>query len=223
MLYRTLIDCKARKTPAIETENVAFIVKGDTVLSTIGDSIQVGELTFHPFDIENQQVWIAEATANQTPILIAENPTDTAFDKAFRFVIRQEGGYLSEQQAKEQGDRGGATKFGISQKFNPDVDVHNLTLSQAKEIYYRKYWLDTGCINLEPALAFCHFDASINCGPSTAQGFLLHSRGEGYKAYCKLRKDYYQKIGLSNPQFLDSWLRRLGEVEAFAEDLDFPF
>jgi lysozyme family protein len=37
-------------------------------------------------------------------------------------------------------DSGGTTKFGIAQKFHPDLDVESLTLDQAEQIYEEQYW-----------------------------------------------------------------------------------
>jgi lysozyme family protein len=49
--------------------------------------------------------------------------------------IEIEGGYVCNPH-----DPGGATKYGISKRYNPDVDIENLTVDQAKEFYYRRYW-----------------------------------------------------------------------------------
>jgi lysozyme family protein len=42
-------------------------------------------------------------------------------------------------------DYGGVTKFGISQKYHPDVDVANLTQTQAVAIYIDEYWNPLRC------------------------------------------------------------------------------
>jgi lysozyme family protein len=57
------------------------------------------------------------------------------FDKAFLEVIGHEGGYV-----KYSHDRGGETKFGISKRAYPDLDIANLTLEDAKEIYLKDYF-----------------------------------------------------------------------------------
>jgi len=58
-----------------------------------------------------------------------------AFDSAFYQLIGYEGG-----SAEDAGDRGGQTRWGISKRSYPTVDVLNLTLEQAKQIYLRDYW-----------------------------------------------------------------------------------
>jgi len=58
------------------------------------------------------------------------------FDKAFDFVIRLEG----ENYVNDPADYGGESKYGISKRYYPEYDIKNLTLDQAKEIYWRDYW-----------------------------------------------------------------------------------
>jgi len=37
-------------------------------------------------------------------------------------------------------DRGGLTKYGISSRSYPELDIKNLTIEKAKEIYKRDFW-----------------------------------------------------------------------------------
>jgi lysozyme family protein len=57
------------------------------------------------------------------------------FDLFSDRLIKIEGGY-----ANNKNDRGGETKYGISKKYHPDIDIKNLTVEQAKEIYRKEYW-----------------------------------------------------------------------------------
>lgn len=57
------------------------------------------------------------------------------YDDAFRTAIGHEGGYVFNPK-----DPGGETKFGLAKKYNPDLDIKNLTLDQAKNIYKERYW-----------------------------------------------------------------------------------
>jgi lysozyme family protein len=84
------------------------------------------------------------------------------FDKAFELLLNFEGGYINDPD-----DPGRQTKYGISKKAYPDLDIKNLTLEQAKEIYRRDYWIPARCPDLEtihPKLAIYHFDAAVNVG-----------------------------------------------------------
>lgn len=218
MLMITLTSCRARRNPGLSGE-IAFTVPADTVGQVLGDPVVLDGLTWQLLDIEGEYVWIAESAPNQTPILMPKNEKDSAFDVAFRFVMKHEGGYLSAEEATRQGDRGGETKYGIAKRFHPEINIQKLTLMEAKEIYYREYWIAGGCVNLPDALAVVHFDACVNTGAAAAHGFLLHSRGTEPDHYCQLRREYYREIGKQQPQFLEGWLRRVDEIQKLAESL----
>ena len=74
-------------------------------------------------------------------------------------------------------DPGLVTKFGISQRAYPLVDIRNLTEEQAKEIYLQDYWERCNCGSLPPALGFLLFDAAVNQGPILAIRVLQRSLG----------------------------------------------
>lgn len=85
------------------------------------------------------------------------------FDKIIECVFVLEG-YISDHKA----DTGGYTKYGISQKAHPEVDVRNMTLEDAKRIYYRKYWLPNRCDQLPFKVALFVIDMAVNSGNSAA-------------------------------------------------------
>jgi type VI secretion system secreted protein VgrG len=57
------------------------------------------------------------------------------FDTAFNITLKHEGGYVDTVY-----DKGGETKYGISKARYPNLDIANLTLNQAKDIYKRDFW-----------------------------------------------------------------------------------
>lgn len=57
------------------------------------------------------------------------------FDEVIERVLEHEGGYVNDPS-----DPGGETKYGISKRSYPWVDIASLTLSDAREIYKRDYW-----------------------------------------------------------------------------------
>ena len=59
-------------------------------------------------------------------------------------------------------DPGKETRYGISKRYNPDVDVKNLTLEQAKEIYLKRYWIPAGCDTAPYPMDICLFDSQVN-------------------------------------------------------------
>jgi lysozyme family protein len=63
---------------------------------------------------------------------------DASFNAAVAVILQHEGGA---QYTNDPRDPGGATKYGISKRSHPDVDVVNLTEDGAKAIYYSDYWL----------------------------------------------------------------------------------
>lgn len=99
------------------------------------------------------------------------------FGAAVTFVIdRIEGG------DKRVVDQGGVTRWGISKKAHPDVDIENLDRPGAERIYRDEYWDVVRASELPPALALLVFDASVNHGPELAAKLLqrvlnLHDDG----------------------------------------------
>ncbi len=57
------------------------------------------------------------------------------FGKAFEYTIQNEGGYVFDKN-----DLGGETKFGISKRSYPALNIRDLTLEDAKKICYRDFW-----------------------------------------------------------------------------------
>lgn len=85
------------------------------------------------------------------------------FKSAMRFVMTWEGGYVDDPL-----DPGGETKYGISKRAHPDVNIVNLTIQQAQGIYRKNYW-DAVRIDCLPAyMRLLVFDFAVNSGPETA-------------------------------------------------------
>ena len=53
----------------------------------------------------------------------------TTFNEIIEVVLQHEGGYVDDPN-----DLGGETKYGITKRFYPSVDIKNLTEEQAKHI-----------------------------------------------------------------------------------------
>ena len=88
------------------------------------------------------------------------------FEKAINETLRREGG---SRITRDQDDPGGTTKFGISQRSYPDVDIANLTEFHAKEIYKRDYWNRVGSSGIvSQVVAEKLFDTAVNVGVRTA-------------------------------------------------------
>jgi len=101
---------------------------------------------------------------------------DWKFVQAVGAVLEHEGGYVNDPD-----DPGGETKWGISRRSYPELDIANLTEEQACAIYYRDWWRQYKYDLIEDAtVAAKVLDLSVNMGPSAAHKCLqraLHACG----------------------------------------------
>ena len=102
----------------------------------------------------------------QTPTPIAR------FDAAFKALIDHEGGYVNHPK-----DPGGETKFGITKRSYPHLNIRDLTLDDARAIYRRDFWDRLQCDALPLAARFQVFDAAVNSGPGNAARWLQAAAG----------------------------------------------
>lgn len=100
-----------------------------------------------------------------------------SFDRAIAFVLRAEG-----ETSDHPADAGGYTRWGLSSKSYPDLNLANLTLVQAMELYKRDYWDAIQGDELPPDLALVLFDWAVNSGVHTAVENLQVALGAELKA-----------------------------------------
>lgn len=86
---------------------------------------------------------------------------ESCFDAAFLFVMKWEGGAKLHHHPD---DPGGLTKYGISQRAFPDVDIAALTETDARGLYITNYWLPVGGDELPGWLSLPVFDGAVNQG-----------------------------------------------------------
>jgi hypothetical protein len=112
-------------------------------------------------------------------------------------------------------DTGGLTKFGISQKAHPDVDIANLTQDGAAKILKSDYWDKINGDTLPAPIQHTAMDAAVNQGVENANKWLAESGGDPEK-FNQLRADHYNALAKANPEkygkYLDGWLKRLENV-----------
>ena len=89
--------------------------------------------------------------------------SETVFNTAFNLILINEGGYVNDPH-----DKGGETKYGISKRAYPNIDIKNLSIEQARAIYHRDYWLRCKCEFLPDALSVAVFDYAVNSGVKRA-------------------------------------------------------
>ena len=85
------------------------------------------------------------------------------FDQAFTKLLGVEGGYT-----EGKNDPGGETKWGISKRSYPNLDIKALTVDQAKSIYMHDYWQPLQLELLPVEVRYDLFDAAVNSGNKQA-------------------------------------------------------
>lgn len=100
--------------------------------------------------------------------------TSINFDKAFETVIGHEGGYVNDPE-----DPGGETKYGITKRTYPHLDIKNLTLEQAKAIYKKDFWDKARVTEITRLydLQMLLFDIAVNHGVKDSAVFLQRALG----------------------------------------------
>jgi hypothetical protein len=111
----------------------------------------------------------------------------SGFPEAFDFVIGREGGYNNDPR-----DPGGETKYGISKRSYPDLDIASLTLDDARRIYQQHYWDRVGGDELPAPLALVVFDTAVHSGVSRALKFLDGTKD--WRAYVDARLDWLKTL-----------------------------
>lgn len=173
-----------------------------------------------------------------------DEPTESAFDFAFNFVLGNEGGY-----SNHPADRGGPTNWGIIQSRYSEylgrpasvADVKAMTKDTAKAIYKRYYWntlnLD-GVNNMKVATAI--FDQGVNrgtgtiaravqkivkvtadgeIGPKSLKAINAQDPSQLVNKIADNAEAAYRAIVAKNPSqqvFLKGWLRRAAHVRSLA-------
>ena len=79
------------------------------------------------------------------------------FNIAVQTVLRNEGGYSNDPD-----DPGGETKYGISKRSHPDLNIANLSMAEAIGVYQREYWKYDEVS--DQAVATKIFDCAVNHG-----------------------------------------------------------
>jgi lysozyme family protein len=115
------------------------------------------------------------------------------------FVLRWEGGYVDDPR-----DPGGETKYGISKRSYPHLNIKSLTKEQAAEIYKTDYWNKVGGDTLPFPFDIIVFDTAVNCGVGRATKWL--GQAKTGKDYLFLRLKHYSRL---NGDFLRGWVNRV--------------
>ena len=161
----------------------------------------------------------------------ASPPAGDRFARAIERVLEHEGG-----DADDPRDPGGKTRWGISQRAYPFLDLSSLTREGAIALYRRDAWTPIRGDALPEAVAFQVLDAAVNHGVLRAVGWLqqtLNVRVDGVVgpltraaasdadpvalilAYNAARLDFYVRLR-TFPTFGRGWTRRIAANLRFA-------
>ena len=135
------------------------------------------------------------------------------FDTAFDRLLGHEGGYINHKN-----DPGGETKFGISKRSYPNVDIADLTLDDAKTLYKRDFWDRAQCDRLPPDLAFQVFDGAVNSGIGNSIRWLQEAAGvavDGVVGPLTLRKVGDMDTGIAIARYNGVRLKFMASLSTF--------
>ncbi|MDR2067724.1 MAG: hypothetical protein LBP41_01910 [Holosporaceae bacterium] len=155
------------------------------------------------------------------------------FLRAFKYLMYHEGGYVDDKK-----DAGGETHYGISKRSYPHLDIKNLTMDQARQIYFVDFWMKAKCEQIDnDDIATKFFDLAVHTGIPQAVKLIqraLRSAGtqvtedgiigpitlkainkaDSTDLLAALKSEaagHYRLIANANPsqrRFIDGWLRR---------------
>lgn len=125
-----------------------------------------------------------------------------AFEKAVTMTLRFEGGYVNSTL-----DPGGETNMGVSRRSYPDLDLKNLTVEDAKAIYYRDYWLPVEADKMPPSLAMVAFDCAVNSGVARTRLWIADGADSAVELTAR-RMEHYVSLSKLWPIYSRGWTRR---------------
>jgi hypothetical protein len=131
------------------------------------------------------------------------------FPRSAKFVLSQEvrpGHELDGDLHTDPNDPGGTTRWGISQRYNPHVDLVHLDKQEdAFVLYHSLYWEPAACDALPWPLDIIVFDTAFNCGLATAHSILLVTKDPDTYLWNRVNFYYLRK---ASPYFA-GWIKRV--------------
>jgi lysozyme family protein len=112
---------------------------------------------------------------------MSANTSNPNFERALKFVLKSEGGFVNHPH-----DKGGKTMKGILQrvydKYRDDKQedrrcVREITDEEVEDIYYNEYWVPGKCYKFPWPLYAVHFDGCVNSGVGQASKWLQRAVG----------------------------------------------
>lgn len=130
---------------------------------------------------------------------------ESNFSYAFAELIKDEGGYVNDPN-----DVGGETNYGISKRSYPKVDIKNMTMKQARDIYMNDFWDPIYERINSPFVAGKIFSLRVHSGALKAHSILqkaLNSLGANLKEDGVFGEKTLEALNaLNNEQVLDRYI-----------------
>lgn len=160
---------------------------------------------------------------------------------ASQTIAFETGGDKTGGYTNDPNDSGGETKWGISKRAHPELNIKALTFNEALRIYQTNYWNKAYDEILSDKIAFKLYDMGVLIGIRKAGMYLqkaikdlgLHIRVDGnigpitiaainildedllYNKFIIILEAYFKRIALFRPKnrkYLRGWLNRLSYV-----------
>lgn len=147
---------------------------------------------------------------------------DNNFMQAMKFISkwewmdRPDGAYTNDPV-----DPGGQTKYGIAKSSHPTLDIENLTLAQALDIYYQDYWTNFNLGSLAFPLSVAALDTYVQHRPNVAAKLLKDADGD-LRSLLELRRVFYLNLIGKNPsliRFKKGWMNRMNDLSKYCSIL----
>lgn len=91
---------------------------------------------------------------------VADMIDDERYVRFFKRLMKYEGGYVNDPD-----DLGGETKYGISKRAYPNINIRDLTEADAMGIFHRDYYLPLNIpAFVDDEIAWQVFDFGVNAG-----------------------------------------------------------
>jgi len=146
------------------------------------------------------------------------------FDQSVRSVLKHEAGYVNDPS-----DPGGETKYGITKRSYPTLDIAMLEVGDAIAIYRADFWDRIHGDELPASLAYFMLDTAVNLGVVQSVRYLQRAAGVPVDGVVgpvtlvacrnpgvldrlrKLREEHYRCLRTFS-RYGTGWLRRTAEV-----------
>lgn len=197
-----------RAGPGLDYPIVGGLAQGEQVIA----DVEV-ERTGHNWVRVAANGWVAQQFVDWQDA----PPAQDKWTRSRDFVKRWEGGFQDLEWdagnwtgcAVGKGIKKG-TNRGVSACAYPDLDIRNITETQADELHYRDRWLASGADQLPWPLCLLVYNAAVNFQPVTAKKWLEESGGDALHFLVLYLRGYRKSSAWT--QAHDAWVDRVIDV-----------